>query len=148
MDPGAEPNGNDNGELQRAAIERELADKLRGHREYLKGFSEPETSNLAPSETATEALTTSNGFASQPSITSPEPPSEVPQSVSNDNDPHAPMAAAEAAATTTQPVTLDGQMAEEQQLEPDVRRIPRPPRQLRRSASDASSEDDLTNVYV
>lgn len=145
MEP--EAGSNDNGELQRAAIERELADKLRGHRDYLKSFDEPQASNHASSETATEAPAASNGVDTQPSQTSLEPPSPLPQSAPNNDDPQPPMAAAEGVeATTAQPVTLDGQMAEEQQLEPDVRRIPRSlRRRLRRSAA---SEDGLTNVYV
>lgn len=138
MDPSA--SNQDDGEQQRAAINRELEDKLGRHREYLQGFNEPQSSNHASSETATTSLENRDGVTSQPSHTALDPPESALQSVPDQFDPQV------SAATTTQPVTLDGQMAEEQQLEPDVRRIPRPPRRrLRRSIASA---DGLTNVYV
>lgn len=142
MDP--QEASNDNG--QRAAIERELTNKLQGHRDYLKNLHEPQNGD---SETATEALENGDGVVAHPSShISLNPggagPALQTQSVSNHNDPQVPTTAA--ATTTTQPVTLDGQMAEEQQLEPDVRRIPHPPR--RRLRLSTTSGDGLMNVNI
>lgn len=133
-----------NGELQRAAIQRELVDKLQGHRDYLKSLNEAPSSSGQSCETATEPSKSSNGAVSQSAQISFDPQAPALPLVSVHNDQQAPIVAS--AGSTTQSVTLDGQMAEEQQLEPDVRHIP--PSQRRRSRCLAASGAGLMKVHV
>lgn len=101
-------------------IERALASRLQGHRDYLTSITAADSASLSDhlqeqsrrrpthnesSETATNSAVAPASASESPLTAASLPPSHV----------HAPMGHA-----APQPVNLDGQNAEEQQLEPDV----------------------------
>lgn len=100
---------------QRAAIQRQLDDRLRGHREYvtaLQGQHAQSSSEAGTVQSESASLSVHNDGVH---TTIQRPPQDEHALAANNE---------QATETMPPPVVLDGQMAEEQQLEPDVRFVP------------------------
>lgn len=107
---------------QRAAIQRQLDDRLRGHRQYvtaLQGQYAQSSSEAGTVQSESASLSVHNNGL-HTTIQHPEAASQDEDALAANHE--------QATETMPQPVVLDGQMAEEQQLEPDVRFVPSCPR--------------------
>lgn len=110
-------------------IERALASRLQGHRDYLTSITaaasaqtldqpqEQDKTSFVSDGSRDNATDSAQALHSTSATSRPATETSLPHN--HDNASMAPPAQA-----ATQPVTLDGQNAEEQQLEPDVRLQP------------------------
>lgn len=107
-------------EAQRAAIERELADKWREHRDYLAtitGTQYQQHGAERPMSNGSSAATFDSGIVA-------DAPSSRYETSHEQNIPLGIATTSQAPVQQNQTVDLDNQNAEEQQLEPDVRGFP------------------------